>query len=74
MKKDLDYCIGLPYRIEIQPIPEEECGGFMARLPQFGELGIIGDGETETHEGPLPKLETVRVAESTPFGCGALRR
>jgi predicted HicB family RNase H-like nuclease len=46
MKKDLEYYLSLPYRVEIVPIPEEEGGGFLARLPQFGELGIIGDGDT----------------------------
>lgn len=46
MKKDLDYYLSLPYRMEIVAIPEEEGGGFLARLPQFGELGIVGDGDT----------------------------
>ncbi len=47
MKKELEYYLGLPYEVEIVPIPETEGGGFMARLPQFGATGIIGDGETE---------------------------
>jgi predicted HicB family RNase H-like nuclease len=46
MKRDLDYYLALPYRMDIIPIPEEEGGGFLARLPQFGELGIVGDGDT----------------------------
>lgn len=46
MKKDLDYYLSLPYRMEIIPIPEAQGGGFLARLPQFGELGIVGDGDT----------------------------
>ena len=46
MKKDVDYYLSLPYRIEVVPIPEEEGGGFLARLPRFGELGIVGDGDT----------------------------
>lgn len=46
MKKDLDYYLSLPYRMEIVAIPDEEGGGFLARLPQFGELGIVGDGDT----------------------------
>jgi len=46
MKRDLDYYLALPYRMEIIPIPEEEGGGFLARLPRFGELGIVGDGDT----------------------------
>lgn len=35
------------YEIEILTIPEELGGGYLARLPQFGELGIVGDGETK---------------------------
>lgn len=45
MKKDLNYYLGLPYKIEVTPIHEEEGGGYMARLPQFGRLGIVGDGD-----------------------------
>jgi predicted RNase H-like HicB family nuclease len=47
VNKELEYYLGLPYEVEIVPIPETEGGGFMARLPQFGAAGIIGDGETE---------------------------
>lgn len=46
MKKDLNYYMALGYKIEIVPIPKDEGGGFMARLPQFGTLGIVGDGDT----------------------------
>ena len=46
MKKDLEYYLNLPYKIEIEPIPEEEGGGYLARLPLFGRMGITGDGET----------------------------
>ncbi len=46
MKKDLNYYLKLPYKIEIVHIPEDEGGGFMARLPQFGAMGIVGDGNT----------------------------
>jgi predicted RNase H-like HicB family nuclease len=46
MEKNLDYYLSLPYKIEVIPIPEEEGGGYCARLPQFGVLGIVGDGET----------------------------
>ncbi|MBN1931451.1 MAG: type II toxin-antitoxin system HicB family antitoxin [Desulfobacterales bacterium] len=47
MKKDLNYYLALPYKIEIIPIAEEEGGGYLARLPQFGTLGIVGDGDTK---------------------------
>lgn len=46
MGQSLKYYLSLPYKIEIIPIRKEEGGGYMARLPRFGELGIIGDGET----------------------------
>ena len=55
MKKDLNYFLALPYKIEIIPIPEDEGGGYLARLPQFGTLGIVGDGETK--EEALADLE-----------------
>jgi antitoxin HicB len=47
MKKDLNGYLSLPYKIEIVPIAEDEGGGYLARLPQFGVLGIVGDGETK---------------------------
>jgi predicted RNase H-like HicB family nuclease len=34
------------YQVEVVPIPPDEGGGFMARMPQFGVQGIIGDGES----------------------------
>ncbi len=46
MSKNLNYYLKKNYRIEILPISDEEGGGFIARLPQFGNMGIIGDGET----------------------------
>ena len=55
MKKDLNYYLALPYQIEIVPIPEDEGGGYLARLPQFGTLGIVGDGDTK--EEALADLE-----------------
>lgn len=44
--KNLDYYMGLPYKIEITPIPEEQGGGFMATLPEIGRYAITGDGDT----------------------------
>ncbi len=46
MKKHLEYYLSLPYQVEVVPIPPHEGGGFMARMPQFGVQGIIGDGES----------------------------
>lgn len=45
LKKDLNYYLNLPYKMEIEPISEDEGGGYFARLPQFG-LSITGDGDT----------------------------
>ncbi|WP_054689386.1 type II toxin-antitoxin system HicB family antitoxin [Desulfosarcina cetonica] len=55
MKKNLNHYLALPYRIEIVHIPEDEGGGYMARLPQFGAMGIVGDGDTK--EEALADLE-----------------
>ncbi len=60
MKKNLKYYLDLPYRIEINAIPEEEGGGFLARLPQFGKFGIVGDGESI--EEALANLEINKKA------------
>jgi len=42
----LNYYLKLPYKFEIEPITQEEGGGYVARLSQFGSLGVVGDGET----------------------------
>ena len=42
----LNYCNELSYKIEIISIANDDGGGFMARLPQFGIQGIVGDGKT----------------------------
>ena len=56
MKKDLDYFLNLPYRIEVVPISPEEGGGYMATLPEVGRMAITGDGETP--EEAFRDLET----------------
>ena len=58
MENDINYYINLPYKIEIIKISEEEGGGYLARLPQFGDTGIIGDGETK--EEALKNLENAK--------------
>ncbi len=64
MKRSLEYYLSLPYKIEILPIPENEGGGYLARLPQFGKLGIVGDGETiEEALKDLEKNKKVRFQE-----------
>ena len=54
LKKKLDYYLSLRYPVEIIPIPEDEGGGYMARIPQFGDA-IVGDGNTP--EEALADLE-----------------
>ncbi|MCA1793676.1 MAG: type II toxin-antitoxin system HicB family antitoxin [Desulfobacteraceae bacterium] len=44
--KTIDYYLNLPYKISVEPIKEEEGGGYLARIPQFG-MSITGDGKTE---------------------------
>ena len=58
MKCKLDYYINLPYKIEISKIPDEDGGGYLAKLPQFGDLGIVGDGETK--EEALENLDEAK--------------
>lgn len=61
MKKNLNHYLALPYRIEIVHIPEDEGGGYMARLPQFGAMGIVGDGDTKEEAWPIWKTANVSV-------------
>ncbi len=69
MKKDLEYFLSLPYQIEVKPIAEEEGGGFIARLSQFGVLGIIGDGESrEEALKDLDKNKRLRFAQYLSAG------
>jgi antitoxin HicB len=44
--KNLKYFMALPYRIEIQPIPESKGGGYGASIPQLGKYAVCADGET----------------------------
>ncbi len=56
--KDIDYYMELPYRIEIQPVPEEDGGGFEASIPELGRRAVCGDGDTI--EEALDSLEAVK--------------
>lgn len=64
IKKKLDYYLSLRYPVEIIPIPEEEGGGYMARMPQFGDA-IIGDGDTP--EEALADLEEFKKERFRDF-------
>lgn len=44
--KDLKYFMGLPYRIEIDPIPASKGGGYDASIPLLGKRSVCGYGET----------------------------
>ena len=46
MRRDLKYYLNLPYKIEIEPIPEEDGGGFAAYFPELGKYTLAGGGET----------------------------
>jgi len=62
--KDLDYYLSLPYRIEIQPIPEHDGGGYEARIPRLGRYAFVGDGETIPEAlHSLEEIKRVLLAE-----------
>ena len=56
--KDVNYYMNLPYRVELEPIPEEEGGGFSACVPQLGRYAFRADGETIAEA--LEKLEGIK--------------
>ena len=45
MKKDLNYYMSLPYRIEIQELTEEDGGGVVLSLPELGRAVMTGCGD-----------------------------
>ncbi|EEF14084.1 toxin-antitoxin system, antitoxin component, HicB family [Campylobacter rectus RM3267] len=48
MKKDLDYYLNLPYKIELKKIPQSEGGGWGAFMPEFNGVAFFyGDGESK---------------------------
>ncbi len=68
-RRDLEYYLSLNYKIEIEPITPQEGGGFTARLPQFGSMGIVGDGET-TQEALESLEECKRLVFETLLNKG----
>ena len=46
MKKDLNYYLNLPYKMEITVIPKEKGGGFEAAIPDLGRYAFVGQGDT----------------------------
>ena len=46
--KDLEYYLNLPYKIEIEKIPENDGGGYCAMMPEFKGAALFwGDGKSE---------------------------
>ncbi len=68
-RRDLEYYLSLHYKIEIEPITPQEGGGFTARIPQFGSMGIVGDGET-TQEALENLEESKRIVFETLLNKG----
>ena len=58
LKKDLNYYMSLPYRIEVEPISPEDGGGFAASMPQLGKYSVVADGETP--EEAIRNLEEIK--------------
>ena len=46
-KKNVAYYLSLPYAIEVQPVSQQDGGGFTACIPLLGRWSAIGDGDTE---------------------------
>jgi predicted HicB family RNase H-like nuclease len=61
MKKDLNYYLQLPYKIEVVPIPPEDGGGYEASLPEIGRFAIVGDGETPAEA--IADLERIKAEQ-----------
>lgn len=59
MDNKIEFYLEKYYRVEINAIPEEEGGGFVARLPQFGHSGIVADGNSP--EEAIKELEKVKA-------------
>ncbi|MGB2552386.1 type II toxin-antitoxin system HicB family antitoxin [Campylobacter sp. MOP51] len=56
MKKDINYYLNLPYKIQLKRIPESEGGGWGAFMPEFnGTAFFYGDGESKAEA--LDELE-----------------
>lgn len=45
-QKNADYCLSLPYRLEVGPVPDAEGGGYTVCIPLLGRWSAVGDGET----------------------------
>jgi antitoxin HicB len=59
----------VPYRFTIQPLPEDEGGGYLIEFPDLP--GCMSDGATI--EGAITKVPTPRAAGSKQCAPGAFR-
>ena len=46
MKKDIDYYMKLPYKIELHRVSTDEGGGFILEIPELGRLSTNAWGAT----------------------------
>ena len=65
MKKDLEYYLSLGYRIEVDAIPAEKGGGYVASLPELGRFAVCADGETV--EEAIHNLEGMKRERLTDY-------
>lgn len=63
--KNLDYFMSLPYRIELEPIPAEEGGGFSAGIPLLSRYAVQGYGDTAAEA--LEALEEIKLDRLTAY-------
>ncbi|MEW6238479.1 MAG: toxin-antitoxin system HicB family antitoxin [Candidatus Omnitrophota bacterium] len=62
MNRDLNYYMSLPYKIEIEPLREEDGGGFEAFIPQLGRMTMTAAGDTEEEA-----IQILREVKETLF-------
>ncbi len=58
MEKDLKYYLSLRYKTEINPISEDDGGGFEATIPQLGRWAFSGHGNTPSEA--LKNLDNIK--------------
>jgi predicted RNase H-like HicB family nuclease len=46
MKKDIEYYMGLPYKVELHHVKPSEGGGFILEIPELGRLSTNAWGAT----------------------------
>jgi antitoxin HicB len=58
VNKNIEYYLSLKYPVELVEIPQDEGGGYSARIPLLGRKAFLADGETV--EEALGNLESVK--------------